>query len=299
MSGRPAQGCRRVAVTGSSGFVGRHVVADLRAAGHDVIELGRAQVGDVAGEKNWPARLAGADAVVHLAALAHARGVDEPRLRAVNVQATLALGAAAAAAGVRMLFMSSVKALGEETPGRPFDEASTPSPQDAYGRAKADAEAALRVIPGLALTILRPPLVYGPGVRANFLALLRAVAGGWPLPLESIDNRRSLVFVGNVAGAVVRCLEHPSAVGRAFCICDGPPVSTPVLCRSLGDALGTPARLFPFPPALLELAPLARRLTRSLVVDDAAIRRDLDWAPPFTPAEGLRRTAEWFLSQGG
>lgn len=299
MSGRPAQGSRRVAVTGSSGFVGRHVVAALKAAGHEVVELGRAQVGDVANVKDWPALLAGANAVVHLAALAHARGVDEARLRAVNVEATLALGAAAAAAGTHMLFMSSIKALGEETPGRPFDESSTSAPQDAYGRAKADAEAALRAIPGLVLTILRPPLVYGPGVRANFLALLRAVARGWPLPLASIDNRRSLVFAGNVAGAVVRCLEHPAAVGHAFCISDGPPVSTPALCRSLGDALGTPARLFPFPPALLEIAPPARRLTRSLVVDDAAIRRDLDWEPPFTRAEGLRRTAEWLLSRGG
>ncbi len=289
----------RILVTGASGFVGRAVVPVLRAGGHEVVELGREAGGDIVRIADWSRMLAGAGAVVHLAALAHARGVDETRLRAVNVEAPLALSRAAAAAGARMLFMSSVKALGEETPGRPFDEASAPAPRDAYGRAKADAEAALRAVPGLALTILRPPLVYGPGVRANFLALLRAVARGWPLPLASIDNRRSLLFSGNLASAVLRCLEAPAAIGKSYCVCDGPPVSTPALCRALGAALGAPARLFAFPPALLELAPPARRLTRSLVVDDAALRRDLDWAPPFAPEEGFRRTAEWFLAQGG
>jgi nucleoside-diphosphate-sugar epimerase len=290
---------RRILVTGPTGFVGRTIVPALRAVGHEVEEARREAIGDIASVANWPRLLAGADAVVQLAALAHARGVDEARLRAVNVEATLALGAAAAAAGVRMLFMSSVKALGEETIGRPFDEASTPAPRDAYGRAKADAEAGLRAIPGLALTILRPPLVYGPGVRANFLALLRAIARGWPLPLAGIDNRRSLIFAGNLASAVVRCLESPVSIGRTFCISDGSAISTPVLCRAMGEALGMPARLFRFPPALLELVPPARRLTRSLEVDDAAIRRDLEWSPPFTRAEGLRRTADWYRSQGG
>ncbi|MEK6245344.1 MAG: NAD-dependent epimerase/dehydratase family protein [Pseudomonadota bacterium] len=289
----------RVVVTGASGFVGQAVVPALRARGHQVVALDRATVGDLAGFTGWAAHLAGSDAVVHLAALAHSRPMDEAHLRAVNVDATLALGRAAAAAGVKMLQMSSVKVLGEETPQRPFDDSSPPAPQDAYGRAKAAAEAALGAVPGLALTLLRPPLVYGAGVKANFLALLRAVARGWPLPLASIENRRSFVYAGNLADAVVRCLESPLAAGKTYGVTDGPPSSTPALCHALGAALGRPARLFPLPLALLEIAPPARKLTRSLVIDDSAIRRELGWTPPYTLEEGLRLTVGWFQTQGG
>ena len=281
----------RVVVTGASGFIGRAVVPALRARGHEVRALDRAAIGDLAGSVDWRIHLTGVDAVVHLAALAHSRGVDETRLRAVNVDAALALGKAAAAAGARMLFMSSAKVLGEETPGLPFDDACPLAPRDAYARAKADAEVSLRAVPGLALTVLRPPLVYGPGVKANFLALFRAVARGWPLPFASIVNRRSVVFAGNLADAVALCLETPRAAGRIYGVTDGEPLSTPDLCRAIGAALGRPARLFPFPPALLELAPSARKLTRSLVIDGGAIRRELGWSPPYAFAEAMRVTA--------
>jgi len=287
----------RVVVTGASGFIGRAVGPALRARGHEVVALDRTVTGELAGYAGWPARLAGADAVVHLAALAHSPGVDEARLRAVNVDAALALGRAAAAGGTKMLLMSSVKVLGEETPGPAFDEASPPAPQDAYARAKAAAESELRAVPGLALIVLRPPLVYGAGVKANFLALLHAVARGWPLPLASIDNRRSLVFASSLADAVVRCLEVPAAAGRTYCVSDGAPLSTPALCRAIGAALGRPARLFPLPPALLEIAPAARKLTRSLVVDDSAIRRELGWTPPHSFEDGLRLTAQWYRAR--
>ena len=278
----------RVVVTGASGFIGRAVVPALRARGHAVVALERAAIGDIAAVTDWSPHLSGADAVVHLAALAHARGVVEAQLRAVNVEAALAIGKAAAAAGARMLLMSSAKVLGEETKDAAFDESSPLAPQDAYGRAKAEAETALRAVPGLALTVLRPPLVYGPDVKANFLALLRAIAHGWPLPLASIENRRSLVGVGNLADAVIRCLETPQAAGRTYGVTDGSPLSTPALCRAIGAALGRPARLFAFPPALLEFAPSMRKLTRSLVVDDSAIRRELGWAPPQPFEKGLR-----------
>ena len=289
----------RVAVTGASGFVGQAVVPALRARGHEVLALDRASVGDIAGFTGWNLRLAGSDVVVHLAGLAHARRVDEARLRAVNVDATLAIGKAAAAVGARMLQMSTVKVLGEETPLRAFDDSSPLAPQGAYARAKAAAETGLRAISGLSLTVVRPPLVYGPGVKANFLALMRAIARGWPLPLASIENRRSFVYVGNLADAVVRCVEAPQATGNAFGVADGVPLSTPVLCRALGAALGRPARLFNFPSSLLELAPPAASLTRSLVLDDGALRRELDWEPAYSFEAGLRRTAEWFRTRGG
>jgi len=289
----------RIVLTGASGFIGQAVIPALRARGHEVIALDRAATGDLALVADWSAQLAGAAAVVHLAALAHARGIDEARLRAVNVDAAVALGRAAAATGARMLFMSSLKVLGEETSGEPFGEESPPAPQDAYARAKAAAESALRAIPGLSLAVLRPPLVYGPGVKANFLALLRAVARGWPLPLASIENRRSLLGAGNLADAVVRCIEAPAAAGKTYMVGEGAALSTPGLCRALGTALGRPARLFAFPPALLESLPQAKRLTRSLVLDDGAIRRELGWSPPHAFEEGLRRTVEWFRARGG
>lgn len=289
----------RVAVTGASGFVGQMVVPALRARGHEVRALDRAAVGDIAGVTDWGSRLAGSDVVVHLAGLAHARFADAARLRAVNVDAALAIGKAAALVGARMLYMSSIKVLGEATPRQPFDESSPLAPQDAYARAKAAAETGLRAIPGLSLTVVRPPLVYGPGVKANFLALMRALARGWPLPLASIENRRSFAYVGNLADAVARCVESPGASGKTYCVTDGAPLSTPALCRALGAALGRPARLFHFPPALLNLVPQAAALTHSLVVDDGALRRDMGWAPTHGFEDAIRRTAEWFRTQGG
>ena len=289
----------RIAVTGASGFVGQAVVPALRARGHEVLALDRASIGDIAGFTGWNSRLAGSDVVVHLAGLAHARRVDEARLRAVNVDAALAIGKAAAAVGARMLHMSSVKVLGEATPWQPFDDSSPLAPQGAYACAKAAAETGLRAIAGLSLAVVRPPLVYGPGVKANFLALMRAVSRGWPLPLASIENRRSFVYVGNLADAVVRCVESPLAGGKTYGVTDGAPLSTPALCRALGDALGRPARLIHFPPALLNLSPQAASLTRSMVLDDGALRRDLGWAPVHGFEEGVRRTAKWFRTQGG
>lgn len=295
----------RIAVTGASGFVGRVVVATLAARGHTVRPLGREVLGDIAEFSSWAQAVADAEVVVHLAALAHRRDTGEARLRSVNVDAARALGNAAAEAGIRVIFLSSVKALGEETAGVPYGERSAMAWRDGYGHAKADAEHSLRGIERLRLTVLRPPLVYGPGVKANFLALLRAVDRGWPLPLASVRNRRSLVYVGNLVDAIVRCIEAPEAAGRTYLVSDGAPVSTPELIRALARALGRPARLFPFPPRLLELAgslagrgETVKRLTRSLEVDDSAIRRELGWRPPYTFEAGIRLTARWFREEG-
>jgi UDP-N-acetyl-alpha-D-quinovosamine dehydrogenase len=279
----------KVLVTGASGFVGRALAGALEARGIAWSAATRDTVGDIGPTTDWRAALEGCDRVVHLANLAHASGIAQDALRAVNVGGTRRLAEQAAAAGVaRFVYLSSVKAA---------------HPDDAYGAAKQAAERALAGIRDLAWVALRPPLVYGPGVKANFLALLRAVDQGWPLPLASVRNRRSLVYVGNLADAILRCLEASQAVGRTYAVADGAPVSTPELIRALAQALGRSPRLFAFPPALLELAgslagrgDTVRRLTRSLEVDDHAIRRELDWRPPFTFEEGIRLTAQWHLA---
>jgi len=256
----------KVYVTGASGFIGSHLVAALRAAGHEVLGARK-----------------GCEAVVHLANIAHTRA--SPRdLHRVNVEGTLAEAQAALAAGAkRFVYLSSLKAA---------------RPSDAYGRAKRVAEQGLLALPALEPVILRPPLVYGARVKANFLALLRAIDRGWPLPLASIRNRRSLLYAGNLVDAIIRCLEAPAA-GSVFALSDGTPVSTPELCRAIGRALDRPARLFPFPPALLRVVAGLASLTDSLELDDAPIRNALAWRPPFAFDEGLRLTAAWYRARGG
>lgn len=260
----------RVAVTGASGFIGSALCPLLASAGHEIVARENAQ------------------AIVHLAGIAHRHAVPE-EIRRVNVDLALRIGREAADVGAHMVFMSSVKVHGERST-TPLTERSPIEPQDRYGESKAQAERGLGEIAGLKLTVLRPPLVYGPGVRANFLALVRALARGWPLPLASLENRRSLVFVGNLADAVRRCLESPASAGKAYLVSDGEALSTAQLCREIADALGRPARLLPFPAALLP-----RKLAGSLEVDDAAIRAELGWKPPHARREGLRATAAWYL----
>jgi len=300
----------RIVVTGASGFIGRAVVERLASAEHRVLALVRAmpkaplphgvdvfETGDLASFADWPRALEGADGLVHSAAIAHRSVRDERLLDEVNIVVTENAARAAAAAKARFVFLSSVKVHGEETSARCFRARDGFAPQDAYARAKVAAERAIAGVPDLSSTVLRPPLVYGPGVKANFRALMSAVARGVPLPLASVDNRRSLLYVGNLADAITRCLESAQAGGRTYLVSDGTPLATPELCRALGNALGRPARLLPFPPSVLGWIPAARRLTRSLEVDDSAIRSELGWKRPFTFEQGLRATADWYLAQ--
>ena len=275
----------RILVTGATGFIGNAVCPALAARGFEVRASTRASTGDLATFDRWDDLLSGVDCVVHLANLAHVPASEIGRARSLNVEATLRLAHAAADRGVRrFVYLSSVKA----DAGAARD--------DPYGALKAEAEAGLAAVDGIERVVLRPPLVYGPGVKANFLVLMRAIDRGLPLPFASIRNRRSLLYVANLADAIVRCVDAPEAAGRTYAVSDGAPVSTPELCRAIGAALGHPARLFPFPVALLELAPPLRKLTRSLEADDRAIRAELEWRPPFRFEEGLRATSEWYRS---
>lgn len=308
-----------VVVTGAHGFVGRAVCAALDARGMAVrraVRIKRGEgdfsLGDFDARTPWTAVLSGASCVVHLAARTHVlhdRATDpEAAYRAINVDATRHLARCAAAAGVKhFLFLSSIKVNGEATKDTPFTEASIPQPLDAYGRTKWEAEQELAEVvreSDMALTVLRPPLVYGPGVKANFLRLMNFAARGVPLPLARISNRRSLVYVGNLVDAMMQCMSNPASHGRTFLVSDREALSTPELIRHMARALQTRPRLFPAPTSLLKLGAALlgrgdewRRLSGSLEVDASAIRHSLNWTPRYSADDGLRATAQWYHQQ--
>jgi nucleoside-diphosphate-sugar epimerase len=309
-----------VLVTGANGFVGRALCGALADSGRAVRKAVRATaagdpgavaVGEIGPATDWRAALEGVGTVVHLAARTHVLHESAPDPLAaylrVNAQGTERLARSAASCGVRRLvFLSSVKVNGERTGERPYSESDPPRPEDAYGASKRDAEQALARVAdetGLETVVLRPPLVYGPGVKGNFLRLMQLVARGVPLPLGAVVNRRSLIFAGNLAHAIVTALAAPSAAGRTFLVSDGEDVSTPELVRRLAQALGATPRLLPVPLAALSVAAALTgmraelaRLTSSLQVDSSRIRNDLGWRPPFTLTQGLELTARWYHS---
>ncbi|CAN1550751.1 WcaG Nucleoside-diphosphate-sugar epimerases [Burkholderiaceae bacterium] len=225
----------------------------------------------------------------------------------VNFEGTAALARQVAVAGVRrFVFLSSVKVNGEFTDaGQPFTADDVPAPEDPYGVSKYEAEQLLRQIAaetGMEVVIIRPPLVYGPGVKANFESMMRWLARGVPLPLAAVaQNRRSLVALDNLVDLIVTCLHHPAAANQTFLVSDGEDISTAELLNRMGAAMGHPARLFYMPPALLKLGATVlnksgvyQRLCGSLQLDIAKTRQLLEWIPPVSVDEGLRHAAEGF-----
>ena len=315
-----------VLVTGATGFVGRHVCDYLQTAGFSIRAAVRkstvlpeifqqVEIGDIGPDTAWDAALAGVECVVHLASYSPPPGAaaDEiaAKYRRVNVEGSERLARAAAAAGVRRLvYVSTIKVNGEITPSNEaFTSDSPPRPQDSYGQSKWLAEQMVREIgdgSALETVILRSPLVYGPGVRANFLALLRLVERGLPVPLRSVRNRRSMLYVKNLADAIRHCLDAPQAAGQTYLLSDGEDLSTPALIERIALHMQRKARLWPVPvgilrgvASLLSKRDLIDRLTGSLCVDAGEIREQTAWTPPFSLDEGLRATVQWYLAERG
>jgi nucleoside-diphosphate-sugar epimerase len=312
----------RVLVTGADGFVGRTMTHVLAEAGLDVRravrQAGKAgvaaahetvAVGDIGPTTDWRPALEGVAAVVHLAARAHVlhESHTDPiaAYREVNTAGALRIARDCIAAGVRkFVYVSSIKVNGESSGAHPFSAGDAPHPVDPYGISKLEGEQGLQALAAdgaLDLVIVRPPLVYGPGVRANFLKLLQLVDAGRPLPFGSVDNRRSLVSVWNLCDALRLCVQSDAATGRTFYVSDDEDVSTPQLIGRIARALGRRPRLVRVPPWLIRTAAtlvgrpgVYVRLCGSLQVDVSATRAALGWRPRLTLDEGLARTAAWF-----
>ena len=309
----------RILVTGSNGFVGKVLVFALRTRAHKIVATSRIQsksenklndfiVGDINAATNWSAALHGADAVVHLAARVHVMSENArdslKEFRRVNTDGTLNLARQAAAAGVkRFIFLSTIGVNGNSTShGNIFTETSASLPHDPYSVSKHEAEVGLRAISkstGMEIVIIRPTLVHGSKAPGNFGKLTRLVAKGLPLPLASIQNRRSLVGIDNLVDFIITCLEHPAAANETFLVSDGEDLSTPDLIRRMARAMNRLARLLPIPKSVLMAAAsmfgkrdMAQRLCGSLQVDISKSRELLGWNPPVSVDEGLRRAVK-------
>ncbi|WP_256672248.1 NAD-dependent epimerase/dehydratase family protein [Pseudomonas sp. o96-267] len=311
----------RFLVTGANGFVGAALCQALAERGlgyraamrHATNTADIYSYGELDGDTPWAPALHDIGVVIHLAARVHVmrdKAADPlAAFRRTNVEATVNLARQAANAGVRrFVFVSTIKVNGEHSaPGKPFVESDAAAPDDPYAVSKWEAEQALLRLgaeTGLEVVIVRPPLVYGPGVRANFLQLLRRVHSGWPTPFKAISNERSLLFVGNLVDALILCATHVEAAGQTYLLDDGVALSSSDLVAAIASSLGVPNRDVAIPVWVLNTAArvfgqqaLAERLTRSLVVSNRKICTQLGWRPPFTIDQGLRLTARWYAHQ--
>ena len=311
---------RSILITGATGFVGRAVMNSLsESCGYltkGVVRVGEPSAGSpivpsIDGTTDWCTSIGGVDAVVHLAAKVQIMKGDvaEPltAFRKVNVEGSLALARQAAGAGVkRFVFISSIKVNGEQTLyGQRYTTDDTPNPADPYGTSKYEAEQGLRAIAaetGMEVVIIRPVLVYGPGVKGNFLSMMRWLHKGVPLPLGAIHNLRSLVALDNLVDLIVTCLQHPEAANQTFLVSDGEDLSTTGLLQRTASAMGVKARLIPLPASIIQTAAsllgkrdVAQRLCGSLQVDISKTHQILGWAPPVRVDQALKRTAQHFL----
>lgn len=298
----------RVTVTGTTGFIGKQLAAHLITRGFEVRELGRARLSALDSHEPISATLAGCKAVLHLAGRAHV--VDETSsgsldvYRRANRDMTLALARAAGTAGVaRFVFVSSIRVNGSSTQS-PFTATDPPLPAEPYAISKHEAEQGLWEVAqktGMEIVVVRPALVYGPEVKANFLRLLRLASSGLPLPLGSVKGVRSLLNVWNLCDLLERCVHHPNAAGKTLLAADGEDVTLPKLIKKLASEMGRPCRLFPMPVPLLQLATMLvgqratfNKLTACLQVDISETLNLLSWTPAVSLADGLARTVQWY-----
>ena len=282
-----------ILITGAGGFVGTFLVSEMarRRISYRPVTRRRGQssfaVSDIDGQTDWTAALQGVEVIVHLASRAHVTEATAPLAEAcihsTNVEATLNLARQAARAGVkRFVFVSSIKVNGEQSsPHRPFTAADSPNPQNPYAQSKLDAELGLSALAretGLEVTVIRPPLVYGPGVKANFGTMMEWIDRGIPLPLGAVDNRRSFVYVGNLVDLIIVAASHPRAAGEVFVVSDGEDMSTTELFRRLAQALGRPCWVMPVPATMLKLTAtmLGRRDVADRLIDSPAGRLQQD-----------------------
>ena len=312
-----------IAVTGAAGFVGAALCGELYSRGFAVRSVVRSlhsaepasgveqiAVSNLDAATDWSSALGGVDCVIHCAARAHVMHETEAdalaAYRSVNVDGSRRLAEQAAAAGVRRLvYLSSIKVNGESTDGlpRPFGARNDEvNPEDSYGVSKWEAEQALWAVAAstcLEVVVVRPPLVYGPSVKGNLARLLKLVRLGVPLPFGAVQNQRSLIGLDNLVDLLIRCVDHPAAAGQTLLVSDGEDISTPDLLRYMANALGRSASLLPVSVALLRLGGRALgkqaeidRLVGSLKIDSRHTRELLDWNPPVSVAEGIRRMVQ-------
>ncbi len=316
----------RVLLTGATGFVGREVLErisalvnlELIAAVREPVlgfpeHVMRHMVGGLETDTDWRKALEGVEVVIHSAARVHAMHDTSAdplaEFRRVNVDGTLNLARQAAEADVRrLIFISSIKVNGEGTElGKPYTAEDVPAPVDPYGISKLEAEQGLLELAGetgMEVTIIRPVLVYGPGVKANFHSMMNWLSKRVPLPLGAIHNKRSMVALDNLVDLIVTCIDHPAAANQVFLVSDGEDLSTTELLQRSGQALGKPTRLLPLPAFLLTTAArllgkaaVAQRLCGSLQVDMGKTKTMLNWTPPVSVDEALSKTARHFLKQ--
>ena len=312
-----------ILITGGTGFIGKPLIKSLLKEKFDVVAVYRGDkkdqieskfVGAIDSNTDWSGKLNGIDCIVHCAARVHGMNdtVEDPleAFRNVNVHGTLTFAKAAAKFGVkRFIFVSSIKVNGESTTDRlPYKNSDVPSPEDPYGVSKAEAEEGLKLIAdetGMKVVIIRPPLVYGPGVKANFDAMLKLISKGVPLPFRCIKhNKRSMVYVENLINLIIECINNPNAANQTFLISDDDDLSTKAFVKGLSNGLGKSGLMLPVPNVFFAIAGkllgksgVIDRLCGSLQVDISHTKDTLNWQPPYTVEQGFAATAKYFKEQ--